>query len=483
MITQAEAEYVGEQKTALEYQIAQAQATGELGKIDIEREKTLSDINAIIGHNADIIALVNALYDAQADKVEETYAKQLGNQLFSIKNENELVNIEHQRTQALKELNDNGLDTKENIENVNALYDETKDKTLATAKADLEWRVKSNESMSDSEKIELQRQKEIAETNKKYGEQADLLALIKSYYDGLQIELKENTSYYDDMEESFKEAIGEESYKSLKTFQTAIVKTGKFLQSFSMIYDSLGSAISEYQSLQSNLREKEIEELEAQYEIERDLADDKIDDLEDEQDEKLDALEDMYDSDAISFEDYQKRKSDAELEFANKKKEANKIAIDAENRLISAKYEAEKKQFEIDKQSAIVNAIIAGAQGIMQAWALGPIAGMIGSAIIGTATVAQTAMISSQPAPSAPALIPYANGGVVTSPTAALIGEGGEPEAVIPLSKAQDYGFGGRGNGDTYNISGNTLLGVDGVDELIVMMEQRKKTLKQRNII
>ena len=36
-----------------------------------------------------------------------------------------------------------------------------------------------------------------------------------------------------------------------------------------------------------------------------------------------------------------------------------------------------------------------------------------------------------------------AEGGIVTEPTQALIGEGGEPEAVVPLSKAKDLGFGG----------------------------------------
>ena len=36
-----------------------------------------------------------------------------------------------------------------------------------------------------------------------------------------------------------------------------------------------------------------------------------------------------------------------------------------------------------------------------------------------------------------------ATGGIVTRPTTALIGEGGEPEAVVPLSKAQSMGFGG----------------------------------------
>jgi hypothetical protein len=38
-----------------------------------------------------------------------------------------------------------------------------------------------------------------------------------------------------------------------------------------------------------------------------------------------------------------------------------------------------------------------------------------------------------------------AEGGIVTSPTLALIGEGGESEAVIPLSKLAQMGYGGSG--------------------------------------
>jgi hypothetical protein len=39
-----------------------------------------------------------------------------------------------------------------------------------------------------------------------------------------------------------------------------------------------------------------------------------------------------------------------------------------------------------------------------------------------------------------------AEGGIVTGPTIAMIGEGREPEAVIPLSKMGSMGFGGGGN-------------------------------------
>ena len=41
----------------------------------------------------------------------------------------------------------------------------------------------------------------------------------------------------------------------------------------------------------------------------------------------------------------------------------------------------------------------------------------------------------------------FAAGGVVTGPTLAMVGEGAEPEAIVPLSKAGQMGFGGNGNG------------------------------------
>ena len=47
-----------------------------------------------------------------------------------------------------------------------------------------------------------------------------------------------------------------------------------------------------------------------------------------------------------------------------------------------------------------------------------------------------------------------AQGGIVTGPTIAMIGEGREPEAVIPLSKLGSFGVGGGGNTITVNVNG-----------------------------
>jgi hypothetical protein len=56
--------------------------------------------------------------------------------------------------------------------------------------------------------------------------------------------------------------------------------------------------------------------------------------------------------------------------------------------------------------------------------------------------------------PDIPPIPALAEGGIVTSPTLALIGEGNGPEAVIPLSKLSSMGFGGGGGGITVNVNG-----------------------------
>jgi hypothetical protein len=60
---------------------------------------------------------------------------------------------------------------------------------------------------------------------------------------------------------------------------------------------------------------------------------------------------------------------------------------------------------------------------------------------------------------SMPQIEMLAEGGIVTSPTLAMIGEGNEPEAVIPLSKLGSMGFGGGGGG-----GGNITINVTSAD-------------------
>jgi hypothetical protein len=56
--------------------------------------------------------------------------------------------------------------------------------------------------------------------------------------------------------------------------------------------------------------------------------------------------------------------------------------------------------------------------------------------------------------PDLPDIPELAQGGIVTGPTLAMIGEGNGPEAVIPLSKLGQFGFGGGGANITVNVNG-----------------------------
>lgn len=77
-------------------------------------------------------------------------------------------------------------------------------------------------------------------------------------------------------------------------------------------------------------------------------------------------------------------------------------------------------------------------------------------------------------------LIALAKGGIVTGPTTALIGEGGEPEAVVPLSKASQFGFGNGGGGDIYlTVNTNGYIDKRGFEKLIdtVLMQKLKRNV------
>jgi hypothetical protein len=55
---------------------------------------------------------------------------------------------------------------------------------------------------------------------------------------------------------------------------------------------------------------------------------------------------------------------------------------------------------------------------------------------------------------SFPQIPMLAQGGIVTGPTLAMIGEGNGPEAVIPLDRMGEFGMGGGGNNVTINVNG-----------------------------
>lgn len=75
----------------------------------------------------------------------------------------------------------------------------------------------------------------------------------------------------------------------------------------------------------------------------------------------------------------------------------------------------------------------------------------------------------------------YAKGGVITSETYARMGEAGEPEAVVPLSRAEEFGFGGgSGGGDVNVYVDGSLFGASDVDELVELIEDGRRQLRLR---
>lgn len=96
-------------------------------------------------------------------------------------------------------------------------------------------------------------------------------------------------------------------------------------------------------------------------------------------------------------------------------------------------------------RTATTAASVAQAAIITAAWA--PAAAMVNAATFGAAATsgaAATAGAVSMMGAAARAFspVPFANGGIVTKPTLAMIGEGGESEAVIPLSRLGEMGGG-----------------------------------------
>ena len=77
-------------------------------------------------------------------------------------------------------------------------------------------------------------------------------------------------------------------------------------------------------------------------------------------------------------------------------------------------------------------------------------------------------------------LFGLADGGIVTKPTVAMVGEGGEPEAVIPLSKL-DRMIGGGGGGITINI-GATMGNEADAYSFAKMITKYQEKINRRNL-
>jgi hypothetical protein len=110
-----------------------------------------------------------------------------------------------------------------------------------------------------------------------------------------------------------------------------------------------------------------------------------------------------------------------------------------------------EKQIQVSQTAAqIASATVAGTA-VAQAWA--PAAAMVSAATFGANAAAGMAGLAAITGFSRVMAVPgFASGGIVTKPTLAMVGEGGESEAIIPLSKLDRM----SGANVTVNVHNNT---------------------------
>ena len=139
-------------------------------------------------------------------------------------------------------------------------------------------------------------------------------------------------------------------------------------------------------------------------------------------------MENQKEQGIISDDEYQANKLRLEQEHNAFLKQAEEEKEAREAEALKKKNELARKQFYAEQANAIANTVIQGLLAIVKGFAeLGPIGGAVNAGIQTALTTASVATIASQK------YVPMlAKGGIVDSPTMAIIGEAGK-EAVMPL--------------------------------------------------
>lgn len=154
--------------------------------------------------------------------------------------------------------------------------------------------------------------------------------------------------------------------------------------------------------------------------------------IESEEQIRENALRRQLEEGSIDEEEYYRQSAQNKLDSEARKREAEQKTQALQEQLDEKRQAVEEKQFNAEKANSIAQVLISAAQGIAAAWT-NPWSAPYITALIATMSAVQTGIIASQK--YTPAL---AQGGIVSSPTTALIGEAG-PEAVIPLKNNLEW--------------------------------------------
>ena len=156
-----------------------------------------------------------------------------------------------------------------------------------------------------------------------------------------------------------------------------------------------------------------------------DKWDEYFDELDRKQERQSDSLNALLGAGKISYEDYINAQKGLDEERAAKQQEAMEEEEAAREKADSLAEAA----FNANKINSLAQASINIAEGVTKAIAQGGITGIALGAAVSAAGAAQIGAIMSQQ------YTPLAAGGIVTKPTFALLGEGGNKEAVLPLNE------------------------------------------------
>ncbi len=315
-------------------------------------------------HNKDVQALSDEFDLSEREKLNKKYQDKID--LLNSDNEKELalqIKINNERNEALKKFDEDNqkkieAQKKKNAETEMAINAKTFNDKIEQNKRSLDLELESVDLSVGTEQEKANRKRDI---QLKYLEEQ--LALTREFFgaDG---------------------KVTQEELDGITKIENAIAKARKGVQvkdekatfgsSIGLTKEDIGQAQEGLQSIQTAVNAIS-SVLSASTEI-------RLNEIEAEKNAEIQAVE--------------------ESTLSKEQKEAKIRGI--EKKYAGEKYEAEKKAFETNKALQIVNAIIAGALGVVSAFQLGPIGGAIAAAAIAVTTAAQIAVISSQKPPPPP---------------------------------------------------------------------------------
>ncbi len=278
---------------------------------------------------------------------------------------------------------------------------------------------------------------------------SDLISKYKSksklaQADELKEQIAEISDIYDSATDDEKERLDQitgslfEQINALEKEADAVEDVGEEVEklSFADIAEQINTYASACQelfssvsSLVSQIYDNQISALDSYISEASEKWDKALSDLEERQELQKDSLGHLYDEGYIDIEEY----NDAVLKMYEDQQKAEEEAAAKEEELQNKKNELEKKQFIADKANNLAQALINGALAITNIWAnhaANPVTAGILTGLSAASTAAQIATISAQK------YTPLAAGGIVSSPTYALLGEGGAKEAILPLTES-----------------------------------------------